>query len=162
MNPKTLVIGLGNTLRGDDALGRIAAERVRLAARPHDVKVIDRCSPTPELAMELSEVSRVVFLDASVDGPTDQVVTRRLNECKVSESLGHRLDIGTLLNLSRQLYGHAPEAFAITFRGRTFEFSDRRLTPEAEAAVEQIVEKTLRLVGCRISDGQDYSSAGTR
>lgn len=151
MNPKALVIGLGNTLRGDDALGRIAAERVRLAARCDDVKVIDRCAPTPELAAELSEVSRVVFLDASVEGPTDQVVTHRLNQCKASESLGHRLDIGTLLNLSRQLYGRAPEAFAITFRGRTFEFSDRRLTPEAEAAVERIVEKTLRLVGCNMA-----------
>ncbi len=142
----TLVIGLGNTLRGDDALGRIAAARVRQAVDRQAVKVIDCCSPTPELALELSQVTRAVFLDASIEGPADQVVVQRLAEGNLVEASGHRLDLGTLLSLSRRLYGHAPEAFAITFRGQTFQFSDQRLTPAAEAAVETIVAETLGLV----------------
>jgi hypothetical protein len=88
-----------------------------------------------------------VFLDASVDGPTGQVITRRIKECFTAEPLGHRLGPGVLLALSRHLYGRSPEAFAVTFRGRAFELSDRTLTLEAEAAVEPIVRQTLRLVG---------------
>lgn len=146
MKPTALVIGLGNTLRGDDALGRIAAERVRSVADPEKISVIDRCSPTPELAAELCQVALAVFLDASVDGPADHPIVRRLERRDSGDPLGHRLDLGTLLDLSHQLYGHAPEAFAITFRGNSFDYSDRRLTSEAEAAVDQIVEQTLRLV----------------
>lgn len=146
MNPQVLVVGLGNTLRGDDALGRIACDRLRLAVDPHEVKVIDQCAPTPELAAEMSAVALVIFLDASVDGPADQVVTRRLTECAAADSLAHRVDLGGLLGLTRRLYGHVPEAFAITFRGRTFDFSDCRLSPEAEAASHGLVQESLRLI----------------
>ena len=146
MAPQSLVIGLGSTLRGDDALGRIAAERVRLAVAPNDVRVIDLDSLTPDLAAELSEVSRAVFLDASVVGSPDQVVSFRLDEGNSSEPLGHRCEMGTLLSLTRHLYGRAPEAFAITFRGNDFALRDRSLSPEAEAALDQVVEDTLRLV----------------
>lgn len=144
---RTLIVGIGNTLRGDDALGRIAAGRLRQLIDDNDVRILDRCLPTPELAAEFSEVARVIFLDASVDGPADQVVTRRVEATNTPEATGHRLDVGTLLCWSEQLYGHAPQAYAITFRGRSFDFNDCCLTSEAESALEQIVQQTLRLLG---------------
>jgi hydrogenase maturation protease len=146
MNPQTLVVGLGNTLRGDDALGRIAAERLRPAVDPNQVKVIDQCAPTPELAAEMSAVALVIFLDASADGPADRVVTRRLTESAAADSLAHRVDLGGLLGLARRLYGHAPEAYAVTFRGRSFDFSDTQLSQEAEAASHVLVREALRLI----------------
>ncbi|QDV87455.1 hydrogenase maturation protease [Planctomycetes bacterium TBK1r] len=146
MKLTALVIGLGNTLRGDDALGPIAAERVRQAVDPQVVRVINRCAPTPDLAFELSEAGRAVFLDASIEGPADRVLVRRLHETNAAEALGHQLSLGRLLSLTRRLYGDVPEAFAITFRGRTFELSDRCLTPEAESAVATMVAETLRVI----------------
>ncbi|QEF97471.1 hypothetical protein Mal15_15110 [Stieleria maiorica] len=148
----TLIVGLGNTLCGDDALGPIAADRVQQAVdqnqltERHAIKVLQRCAPTPDLASELSDARRVIFLDASIDGPDDRVLLRRLQETNAAESLGHQFSLGTLLGLARHLYGHAPEAFAITFRGRTFELGDRCLTPEAEAAVAAMVAETLRVI----------------
>ncbi|PAY15535.1 hydrogenase maturation protease [Rhodopirellula sp. SM50] len=146
MKLAALVIGLGNTLRGDDALGAIAAERVRQVVDPQAVRVINRCEPTPDLALELSETGRAVFLDASIEGPADRVLVRRLQETNAAEALGHQLSLGTLLSLTRRLYGDVPEAFAITFRGRTFELSDRCLTPEAGSAVAAMVAETLRVI----------------
>ncbi|MCS7468650.1 hydrogenase maturation protease [Stieleria sp. ICT_E10.1] len=146
MKLAALVIGLGNTLRGDDALGPIAAERVRQAVDPQSVRVINRCEPTPDLALELIEAGCAIFLDASIEGPADRVLVRRLHETNAAEALGHQLSLGTLLSLTRRLYGYVPKAFAITFRGRTFELSDHCLTPEAESAVAEMVAETLRLI----------------
>lgn len=141
----TLVIGFGNTLRGDDAIGRIAAARVRQVASETEIKVIDCCTPTPELAMEISRFERVVILDASVDGPAGTVVTRRLSGDVPVEALGHQLGPEALICLARQWFDADPQAFAITFRGEQFDISDYRLSPGAEAAIDDMVEETLRL-----------------
>ena len=89
---KTLIIGIGNTLRGDDALGRIAAERVLDAVDSQKVRVISQCALTPELAAEIAEVALVIFLDASADGPSDQILTRRLTATDAHEPMAHRGD----------------------------------------------------------------------
>ena len=141
----TLVIGFGSTLRGDDAIGRIAAARVRQLASETEIQVIECCTPTPELAFEISRFERVVILDASVDGPAGTVVSRRLSGNVPAEALGHQLDPAALLCLARQWFGSDPQAFAVTFRGEQFDISDCELSPGAEAAIDDMVEETLRL-----------------
>ena len=62
----SLVIGIGNPLRGDDGIGwRLAAG---LAARPG---LAVRCQQqlTPELAAELAAVERLLLLDAWLEPP---------------------------------------------------------------------------------------------
>ena len=145
-NDKTLVIGIGNTLRGDDALGRISAERVLDAVDSQEVRVISQCALTPELAAEIAEVALVIFLDASADGPSDRISTRRLIATDGHQPLAHRDDAPSLLALSGHVYGHIPDAFAITFRGRAFGLSDQRLSAEASAACDLVVRETLRLI----------------
>ncbi len=144
--PQVLVIGLGNTLRGDDALGQIAAERISAVVDTSQVKVISQCAPTPELAAELARVSTVIFLDASADGPADEVCVQRVEETDDVEVLSHRFDAVALLGLSRRLYGHAPETFAMTIRGRSFDLRDHELTAEVDAACDRLVEKALQLI----------------
>lgn len=144
---EVLIIGFGNTLRGDDALGRIAADRLQTLIDHELVRVISQSAPTPELAAEIAQSSTVVFLDASADGPADRIVTKRINASETSESMAHRLDATALLGLTHHLYNRSPEAFAITFRGQSFEFSDQQLSPEANAACDLIVQETLKLIG---------------
>ena len=66
----SLVIGIGNPLRGDDGIGwRLAA---RLPAQP-GLAVRCRQQLTPELAADLAAVQRVLFLDAWLEPwPEDQ------------------------------------------------------------------------------------------
>ena len=143
---QVLIIGLGNTLRGDDALGRIAAERLRQQVDPAEVRVIDQCAPTPELAAEMSSASLVIFLDASVDGPVDEVITRHLQPPANLDATSHQLGPSGLLALSGHLYGCTPETFAVTFRGQTFDFEDCRLSPAVEQACQSVIEQTLQLI----------------
>lgn len=143
---RTLVIGLGSTLRGDDALGRIAAEQLRQRVDPRRVRVIDQIAPTPELAAEVANASLAIFLDASVDGPPEQILTRRLEAGAADTASAHQLSAPDVLALARRLYNRAAQAYAITFRAHTLDFADHRLSPAAEQACEAIVVETLAII----------------
>jgi len=75
---KALIIGYGNTLRGDDGFGWRAAEQLAASHSIGDVEVQTQHQLTPELAQTMSEADTVVFLDAAADGPPGQVRYRRI------------------------------------------------------------------------------------
>lgn len=147
--PQIVVIGLGNTLRGDDAVGRLAAQRVRRATNPGRVRVIDQVAITPELAAEIAGASLAIFLDASVDGPPDRVQTTRITPREPAPSMAHRLDVHGVAYLAEQLYGKSPEVLAITFRGQDFAVSDQQLSPAAATGLEELVSETLCVIASR-------------
>ncbi len=144
--PATLVIGLGNTLRGDDALGPLVAQRVRDAVDPHRVTVLERAVLAPELACEVARSDLVIFLDASVDGPVGQIVCREVTAQVSATSISHGSRPAGLLDLAQQLYGRAPVAYLLTSRGVSFELSDGTLSPTVAAMVEPLVTKTLDMI----------------
>ncbi|MFN7898679.1 MAG: hypothetical protein ACK5N0_03300 [Synechococcaceae cyanobacterium] len=57
-----LVIGIGNSLRGDDGVGWWLAQRAERWLPPDRVRAVRQL--TPELAAELAAATRVLFLDA--------------------------------------------------------------------------------------------------
>ena len=63
-----LVIGIGNTLRGDDGVGWWLAQRAERWRPAVQVRVVQQL--TPELAAELAPVNRVLFIDAWL-GPAE-------------------------------------------------------------------------------------------
>jgi hydrogenase maturation protease len=62
---KTLVIGYGNTLRGDDGVGSLVAEQVATWSLP-DVRSHSIHQLTPELAAEIAQAEQIFFIDASI------------------------------------------------------------------------------------------------
>ncbi|PPT05411.1 NADH-reducing hydrogenase maturation factor [Geitlerinema sp. FC II] len=130
-----LVIGYGNSLRGDDGIGRAIAEQVASWNLPH-VRSLSLHQLTPELAEELSRVDRAVFIDACIDG--DSVRIEPISADKNSQVLGHSLTPRSLLGMAQWLYDRAPEAWLISVPGETFEFSDR-LSPTAEGYVTEVL-----------------------
>ena len=61
-----LVIGYGNDMRRDDGAGRWVAEQIEMLGRS-DIDVRSVTQLSPELALDVSGRSLVVFVDASVD-----------------------------------------------------------------------------------------------
>ena len=78
MHHKVLVIGYGNSIRGDDAFGPLVAERLEQTLQADRVEVLSRHLLTPELAADVRDASLVIFIDASSDGPVGQTVCRRI------------------------------------------------------------------------------------
>ncbi len=125
-----LVIGYGNPLRGDDAFGYRAAERIPGAIAVHQL--------TPELMDPIARADRVIFLDATTEGVPGEIRRRPVLPAEDDRAFTHHATPDSLLAGARALYGRAPEATLITVTAATFDLSDT-LSPEVEAALESLL-----------------------
>lgn len=138
---RLLVIGYGNTLRGDDGVGPRAAEAIATLALP-GVRALVCPLLTPELAEAVSLAGVVIFVDAAVDAPRE-VLMRPLVPAASSQVVAHAASPATLLALARDVYGRVPEAWWLTIPvadlgiGETFSPLAQRGLAEAIAKVQK-------------------------
>lgn len=150
---RMLVLGFGNTLRGDDAAGPLAVEAVA-ALNLSGVTVETRHQLTPELAELVAGFNQVVFVDAEPAPDVDDQQPARMREIVPVEAgparlsvFGHHQDPGTLLGLARCLYGATPRAWLVTIIACSFELGAKPSLPCAQGIaravdlVEDLAEK---------------------
>jgi hydrogenase maturation protease len=131
-----LLIGYGNPLRGDDALGPMAVERLRPLLTGAELLSCHQLAP--ELAERLARCELALFVDAAACGEPGTVRVQRLRpQAEVNASLTHHLHPAALLELARALYGRAPEAMLVTGAGATFD-SREGLSAKAREALQEI------------------------
>ncbi len=142
-----LIIGYGNVLRADDAVGCCAAEQLQQHYRDDpDVEVIASHQLTPEMALDISRNEFVVFLDASSAEEPGKISQTRILPGTSHVRFTHQLTPATLLSLAEQLYGHAPEAVGITLAGWSFKLRNKLsrragiLLPVLVAQARDVVE----------------------
>jgi hydrogenase maturation protease len=117
-----LVIGYGNTLRGDDGVGPRVAEAVGRLGLP-GVRVLVCPLLTPELADPISRVEKVIFVDAAVDAPKE-VQWRELKPGESSQIMAHAADPRTMLALARDVFDRVPQAWWLTIPAVDLGFSE--------------------------------------
>jgi hydrogenase maturation protease len=144
---RTLVIGYGSPIRGDDAIGPLAAEQLATGPLPDGVRIVSRHVLTAELAEDLAAVDRVVFLDATVEGQPGEVRVRGLApDARAVSTMAHFHDPRELLAWCETLYGRTPQAWLVSVAGQSFDYASYRLTPCAEAAVAKMLAEVRRLI----------------
>jgi hydrogenase maturation protease len=140
-----LVVGYGNTLRGDDGVGRVVAER--LAADPRlrgaDVRAVHQL--TPELASDVSAANLLVLVDASTDTPEGSVLVQALPPVATAGSSSHHVGPSTLVALARELWGAAPPVYLVEVGVETMDVGDR-LSPRVDDAVPVAMDAVVALV----------------
>jgi hydrogenase maturation protease len=152
---KVLILGWGNPLRGDDALGWRAAEQLSEGLAGCQATVHVSHQLLPEFAFEIAGSDLVIFIDAACDnGPFgrvrfERVVPRRCD----SAAFSHHIDPPALLDMAQALYGSHPEAYLFTVAGRSFEYGEE-LSPEVAAAVPELLAQ-IRSICCGkpVADG---------
>jgi hydrogenase maturation protease len=110
---KILVIGYGNTLRGDDAVG----QHVALAVSNWNVPGVTAMAVhqlTPELAEPLSTADLALFVDAKLAGERDLVEARTLAPSRTLGLTGHTIDPQALLSLASAVFGQHPAAWLVS------------------------------------------------
>jgi hydrogenase maturation protease len=141
---KALVIGYGNTLRGDDAAGVRAAELI--AKRCPEVECVCMHQLMPELAEQIADHDTVFFLDADVN--VAQVTLRlALPDMEDDQPRTHFISPESLLCLSQQLYQRMPlKAYIIGIPASQFDFSEELSEPTKNDVEEcaLLVESLLR------------------
>ncbi len=150
---KTLVLGLGNPLLGDDAIGlRVVARlRERLAGRL-DVEVREEEAGGLRLMEAMTGYDRAVVVDAAVTGGAPGTI-----RCVGPEELptqrtaiAHGIDLPRALELGRRLGLPMPASVRVVAveAESVLEFRSD-MTPAVAAALEPAVEAVLAEIGGR-------------
>jgi hydrogenase maturation protease len=140
---KILVIGYGNTLRGDDAAGIRAAELI--SKHYPEMECICMHQLMPEMAEQISESDIVFFVDADTEA---QKVSVRPIAVKTDfeQPRSHFISPESLLSLSQQLYQQAPsKVYIIGIPASDFEFSEK-LSVKTSAAIEDCLKEIEKII----------------
>jgi len=141
-----LVIGYGNLLRGDDAIGCHAAHALEEHFRddPH-VEVIAAQQLTPEMADDLARNQFVLFLDASCGEEPGTIRQAAVFPEPGPGGVSHHLTPSSLVAAAGQLYGDAPVAMTITMAGWSFELGNK-LSPGARNCMAELIRRAKNII----------------
>lgn len=145
MNQKTIIIGYGSRIRGDDAAGLLAAEEIAERRIP-GLRVIPTAQLSPEIASEIAGFDRVIFIDSTIASDRDQsVLVRELRENTIPPLFGHAYSPERIVEMANRLYGATPAVWMVTIPGFEFDWKDG-LSPATTEALPKAIETILRLI----------------
>ncbi len=142
-----VVVAYGNPLRGDDGVAWQVAERLRALG----TRVLVSQQLTPELALDLKDAARVVFVDAAADGEAGRVSCARVAGSSSGGASAHQLSPAGVLAYARCLNGHAPLAYIVTIAGQDFRLG-AGLSGKVRAALDEAVGRVRDLLECRCTN----------
>ena len=146
-----LVIGYGNTLRGDDGVGYRIAETVA-AWGLAGVRSLPCHQLTPELAIDIAQSQRVLFVDALVVSPMSTPIPcleQLLIDVQVQTS-GHSSNPRSLLAIAQALYQKTPQASWLLVPVLNVEFGEI-----LSDFAEQSMAAALTTIRCLITAEKD-------
>jgi hydrogenase maturation protease len=142
----TLVIGIGNADRGDDAAGLAVARRVRAATAPRDVTVAELAGDQLGLLDAWDGVKDVYVVDAVCSGGAPGTVYRFDGAHPLDARFRHRgthtLSLADVIELARALGRLPARLTGYGIEGAAFELGTG-LSPEVAAAVEVVTGRLL-------------------
>ncbi len=158
--PKVMLIGYGNPLRSDDAIGWRAAGELSRELASDEVEIVACHQLNPEMAEAVAQTKLVIFIDACTDGTPGRVTRKEVRPAAFSpDMMSHHLDPASLLACASELYGKAPKAVVICVTGDCFGFG-RELTPTVERAFPGVVELARGLIEGAVGKKARKASAG--
>lgn len=144
---RIIIIGYGNPLRGDDALGYHAAGRLSRMITDEDVAILTCHQLTPELAATICKYDVAVFVDASVgDSPGTLTVTQIDPSHIPNRTFSHQLDPESVLICSKYLYGQVPESYLVTVTAESFGYMEDLSVP-VRNRLPELTDAVLRIAG---------------
>jgi len=152
-----LLLGYGNPGRLDDGLGPALAEAVQEMA-PEGVTVEADYQLNVEHAAMAARHRHVLFVDAAVDGP-EPYFFRRLQAAGDATFTTHSVQPEAVLAMARQLFGAAPEGYALGIRGYAFDEFGEHLSAGAQSNLAAALRFLLPLLQAR--SFADVTQAGT-
>ena len=141
-----LVVGIGHPDRGDDAIGRLVATRLR-GRVPDAVTVLDEEGETTRIVERLRGTASAILVDACLSGAAVGTIHRfdaakdPLPEGRLGLST-HGFGLVEAIELARVL-GSLPERCVVyAIEARSFDLG-AALSAEVAAAADDVVERVL-------------------
>lgn len=130
--PRSLIYGIGNVARQDDALGWAFIDWLEQAGLCPGAETRRHYQLFLEDADLFSHFDRVLFVDASME---EGLETFRLDPVAPAfdqSFTSHAVSIPATLAITQQVFGRAPKAQLLTIRGYSWDLGEG-MTPEALA-----------------------------
>jgi hydrogenase maturation protease len=138
-----LVIGYGNPLRGDDAIGQKIAQI--MAERLQDIQVKTVHQLTPELVADISQAQLVIFIDAGI-GNTPGTLTQESVKAEADTgAFTHNVTPDSLLRAAQTLYGKKPSGLLISIAGASFDYSTE-LSPQLDRILLELADRVEEII----------------
>jgi hydrogenase maturation protease len=136
--PRTLIIGYGNPLLGDDGVGwQVAEQLAKLTGSSANVLAVHQL--TPELAELIGQADSVIFIDACYDGQPGSWCCEMIQpDPTPSQVFAHSFTPVNLLSCANALFNTRPTALLISVAASSFDCCEE-LSPAVAAAVPEIV-----------------------
>jgi hydrogenase maturation protease len=151
---RILVLGLGNDILGDDAVGLLAARRLR-ASLPASVDVQESAGAGLDLLDVLEGYGGALILDAIVTGAHPPGTVLEFSAADFREVVApspHFAGLPELLQMARQLAIPFPETISVLACEVADPYQIREgLSPPADAALPALVARAERIVASWVS-----------
>ena len=142
---RAAAVCLGSPFRGDDAVGPLAAERLRRAG----ATILDCADEPTRLLSDWDGLDTLVVVDAVRTGAAPGTLHRVDGEALLRDlrlASTHAVSVADALELGRAL-GRAPRRVVVLgIEGEAFGLGDE-MTPAVESAVDQLVSAALTELG---------------
>jgi hydrogenase maturation protease len=145
-----LILGIGNVLMGDEGVGVRVVERLQETTLPEGVECLDGGTGSFVLLEPMQKASRVILIDATVDGAPAGTV-RRLQPRYSTEYprtlTAHDIGLKDLLD-AFYLLGQQPEVTLFAVSIEPLQDLSVELSPEVNAIVPDVARAVLAEATC--------------
>lgn len=141
-----LIVGYGNPLRGDDAVGQQMALVMEQRLKGEEIQVMTAYQLTPELVEPVRHARLVIFIDARVGETPGMIIQETVEPETGAGAFTHNVSPVILLGAAHELYGATPVGILISIVGATFDYSSElspqlnRMLPILTDQVEEIIK----------------------
>jgi len=148
---RTLIVGIGSTIRGDDGVGVHAVRRLQEHRLPEEVTVLELGTAGLTLLDLVAGYDRLIVFDAMVSGAPPGTV-RVLTGDEVARAahlgVGHEADLPTTLALGRKLAGPQmpSDVTVVAIEARDLNSFSEHLSTKVAAAIPEALAKVDKLL----------------
>jgi hydrogenase maturation protease len=151
LNEPLLIFAYGNPSRGDDALGPLLIENLKIL-NLKGIEMLTDFQLQVEHAYDLQGRERVLFIDASISCEAPYTFSRLFAQKDPSYTT-HVMSPMAVMHVYQELYGDPPPSYLLQVRGESFELGES-LSPQAEVNLQSSLDLLRRL--CSESNLQEW------
>ena len=151
---KTLVLGIGNTLLGDDGVGVYAARELAEKMSDENVTVMDTAIDGLNLLDVIRNYERLIVIDAIIDERAETGTIFRLTQDQIpppslSGGSSHNLNLATTLSIGNRIFpGEIPgEVVVFAVASQNVDCVTEEMTANVKLALPHVVELVVNELG---------------
>lgn len=144
-NAKTLILGIGNTLMGDEGIGVHVVNSLEKNAFPENVKLLDGGTGSFLLLEPMQRAEKVILIDATLDGAKAGTIRRlqpRFSKDYPQTLTAHDIGLKDLID-AVYLMGKMPDVTLFAISIKDLQDLNTELSPELNSILPKVGQMIL-------------------